>query len=195
MNGKRRLGLFPVALIMMLLVVLSAPPAAALPVLDQSFDNPDGLAAAINEGCKYVVQTFTAGVTGTLSGVNVNVISRRDASPLRIAIRDATSGRPKGSPIGIRNLAEPQARLSRLIAFGEEIPVVAGHQYAIQVSYLGAEPGFGAGQGSWAGGTGNQYLGGRILFGECPFRGGAPFWHVEDLSFDLHFRTYVEPAP
>ena len=198
MSGRRRLrlGLLPAAVVVVFSVVLAAPPATAMPVLDQSFTAPDDLSGTINDGCKYLAQTFTAGVIGMLTGVNVNVISRRDAPPLRIAIRDATNDRPQGPPLGIRYQTQRRVRLfGRLIGFSERIPVVAGHRYAIQLNYGGAEPTPGVGLGSWAGGTGNHYLGGRMLAADCPAYGDTRFWHVEDISFDLHFRTFVEPAP
>jgi hypothetical protein len=177
-------------------VAISAFPAAATSVLDQSNTTPDDLLSIINEGCTYVAQTFTAGVSGSLTGVNIDVRSTPDAHPLRVVIRDARNDRPLGSPLGIRNMRRPQAPLSRLIVFHEEIPVVAGQHYAIQVSYraAGVGPGVFLGRGDWHGGSGNQYLDGRSLSGDCSF-GDTGFWHVMPISDDLHFRTYVEPAP
>lgn len=166
-----------------------------MPVLDQSYTEPDGVGAAINEGCRYIAQTFTAGLTGTLTGVNVDILSRRDAPPLRITIRHAMNDRPQGAPLGIRYQAQRRVRLfGSPIAFSEEISVVAGQRYAIQVNYGGAELGSGW-LGSWAGGAGNGYLGGRKLGGDCPTYGGTGFWHAEDPFVDLHFRTFVDPAP
>jgi hypothetical protein len=177
-----------------LLTVVAAPPAAAMPILDQSNTTPDDLLSVINEGCTRVAQTFTAGVSGTLTGVNIDVRSSPDARPLRVVIRPASNDRPLGSPLGVRNLRRPQAPLTRLVAFDEEIPMVAGQQYAIQVNYRRAEAGVSPGHGDWQGGSGNQYLGGRSFSGGCSF-GDTGFWHVMPISDDLHFRTYVEPAP
>jgi hypothetical protein len=178
-----------------MLTMLSAAPAEAMPVVDQSYTTPGHLLAVINEGCKYVAQSFTVGVSGTLTGVNIDVQSAREVvPPLRVVIRRSRHNRPLGPPLGVRSLADPRAPLTRLIAFDEAIPVVAGEHYAIQVNYQGAEPGAGHSLGAWDGGTDNGYVGGLAIFGDCPGYGGT-FWYVLDPSYDLHFRTYVEPAP
>ena len=84
--------------------------------------------------------------------------------------------------------------MSRLIGFIQQIPVVAGQRYAIVVSFKGAEPGYGHGLGEWLGATGNLYSRGQHLSGECPTYGDPGFWHVWPDGYDLHFRTYVDPA-
>jgi hypothetical protein len=177
-----------------MLTVAAAPPATAMPILDQSFTTSGHLVFVINEGCKYAAQSFTVGVTGMLTGVNIDVQKGlEDVPPLRVVIRHSRHNRPFGPPVGSRSLADPQAPLTRLIAFDESIPVVAGEHYAIQVNYQGAEPGAGQGLGAWYGGFENEYPGGRAAAGDCPGY-GSTFWYV-DPSYDLHFRTYVEPTP
>jgi deazaflavin-dependent oxidoreductase (nitroreductase family) len=78
MIGKAKRGRFSATVLMMLSVALpvalSAGPAEATPVLDQSFTTPTNLGAGLNQGCKYVAQTFTAGVTGTLIAAVVVVV-------------------------------------------------------------------------------------------------------------------------
>jgi hypothetical protein len=172
----------------------AALPATATSVLDQSFTTPDDLFSAIGEGCTYIAQTFTAGVTGTLTGVNIDVQANPDAPPLRVVIRRTHNGSPLGTPLGVRSLAYPKAPLSRLIAFDEGISVVAGRLYAIQVNFRGVEAGSG-GQGGWDGAIDDHYLGGRAMGGDCPSYGDPGFWDVTASPYDLHFRTYVEPTP
>jgi hypothetical protein len=189
-KGKR--ARYPIAVAMMLSVALSESPAAAVPVLDQSFTSPGSLFMVINEACTYAAQTFTAGVTGTLTGVRIDVQSNPDAPPLRVAIRKAVYNRPSGAPLGVQYLADPDAPLSRLITFDQQIGMLAGHHYAIVVKYRGAEAGVGGSMGGWDGGADNEYVRGRAVSGDCSGFGGPGFWHVWP-SYDLHFRTYVEP--
>ncbi len=178
-----------------ILTVVVALPATATSVLDQSFTTPDDLFAAIGEGCTYQAQTFTAGVTGTLTGVNIDVQANPDAPPLRVVIRRTHNGAPLGTPLGVRSLAYPKAPLSRLIAFEDGIPVVAGRLYAIQVNFRGVRAGAGSGAGGWDGAIDNHYLGGRAMAGDCPGYGDPGFWDIASSPYDLHFRTYVEPTP
>jgi len=182
------------------LTVLLATPAEATPVVDQEFTKVTNVSvtAVINAGCKYAGQTFTAGLSGTLTGVNIEVSSNEGAPPLRVAIRATRWGRPSGDPLGVHYLKNPQAPLTRLITFPQQIPLLAGERYAIVVSYKGAQPAPGPGFGSWAG-AGTQsppslYPRGRMFFGDCPLYGLSTFWNFDPgLSlYDLHFRTYME---
>jgi hypothetical protein len=181
--------------IVAVLMMMPAPAALATPVVDQSHTTTlptSSLSAAINEGCKYMAQTFTAGITGTLTGVNLSIDSNPGAPPMRVAIRAVLNGVPYGAPLSVRYLFNPEAPLSRLITFPQQIPVVAGGSYAIVVSYKGS---LGHGWGWWDGSTGDLYLRGRNISGECPSYSTPRFWYWWPKSFDLHFRTYVEPAP
>lgn len=197
-TARTRRSAIPAAVALALLTVTWAPPAAATPVVDQSFTSPYNLGANINEGCKYIGQSFTAGMTGNLTAVNLDQRSIRSdgTPPLRVAIRTVANNKPYGDPLGFRYLYYPQAPLSRLITFRQEIPVVAGQQYAIVVSYRGSEPGAGQALGFWYGATGDPYPGGRMFAGQCPSYSYTGFWYVSTgwASYDLHFRTYVEPA-
>jgi hypothetical protein len=174
----------------MLWIGLVAPPAAATKMLDQSFTTGYNLGAWIGDGCEFVAQTFTAGITGALTGVNIDVESIPGAPPLRVVIRTGTRGRPSGPPLAVRYLSNPQAPLSRLIAFAQPIPVVAGQQYAIQVNYRGVKSRTEAGW--WKGVAGDPYPGGQMLAGNCSDQ-PTPFW-FSSVPSDVHFRTYVEPA-
>ena len=76
------------------------------------------------------------------------------------------------------------------------IPITAGSQYAIEVSYVGAPPhGAGQGQGYWlgAGGSMDYYPGGGLYAsndGDLWFSESGP----NDYN-DQFFQTWVEPVP
>jgi hypothetical protein len=59
--------------------------------LDQSFVAPFDLLADINDCCRFIAQTFTAGLTGTLAGVNMDVGSD-STFPLHVVIRPVVYG-------------------------------------------------------------------------------------------------------
>ena len=166
-----------------------ALPLSVQSILDQSFTFPANLSAAINECCGFVGQTYTAGVTGTLAGISIEVVSS-SAFPLHVAIHTVAGALPTDTVLGDVTLSSNSSALSQLIAFPQSIPQVAGVQYAIVVSYLGAPPpGPGQGQGSWGGATGDAYSGGALVIS---FNGGAS-WVVESPDFDLHFQTFINP--
>jgi len=168
---------------------LSAVPLVSQPqsVLDQSFTFPANLSGAINECCAFVGQTYTAGVTGTLAGISIEVVSS-SAFPLHVAIRSVAGGLPTSAILGDVTLSSSSTALSQLIVFPQAIPQVAGVQYAIIVNYPGAPPaGGGQGQGSWGGATGNAYPRGDLVIS---FNGGVS-WIAESADFDLHFKTFI----
>ncbi len=78
-----------------LLCVLCAFPFTTLADVDQSFTAPTNGGASINECCAFISQTYTAGLSGTLAGVSVD-ISEFTAYhfPLDVQIRTVTSGLP-----------------------------------------------------------------------------------------------------
>jgi hypothetical protein len=159
--------------------------------LDQSFTSPNDLGAAINECCRFVAQTFTAGLTGTLGAVTINVQSS-SRFPLHVAIRTVIDGVPSTMVLGETTLRSGSAPLSLLITFPQVIPIVAGVQYAIVVNYEGAPPpGPGQSQGNWAGATGDRYPDGALYFS---FLDGIS-WVMLTPGADVHFQTYVNVEP
>src|SRR5215204_5525802 len=72
-------------------LLLGAPAMAssAAAAVDQSFTAGNNLGANLNNCCRYVAQTFTAGVSGELIGVNVDVadLDPRIQPRLRVEIR------------------------------------------------------------------------------------------------------------
>jgi hypothetical protein len=174
--------------------------AAAEPVLDQSFvpPPPGSLFAAINECCAFVAQTYTAGLTGTLTSVRVEVTANdRTEYPLRVAVHAVSGGVPVGDPLGETTLPVSSAPLSLPIVFDTPIAQSLGLQYAIVVNFAGAPPpGAGQGLGHWYGSDGvlDSYAGGLTL-ARFP---GQPWTLPTDpiqRRFDLYFQTYVDPVP
>jgi hypothetical protein len=160
--------------------------------LDQSFTSPDGLAADINDCCRFIAQTFTAGLTGTLGGVNIDVGSS-SILPLHVDIRTVMDGVPSTTVLGETTLSSSSAPLSLLISFPQVIHISAGVQYAIVVNYEGAPPPSPVNfQGFWGGAGGDPYPGGASY---ASFLDGTS-WVDEEaglLMVDLHFQTYVNP--
>jgi len=104
--------------------------------LDQSFTSPTNLSASINECCAYIGQTFTAGRTGVLSGVSIDVTGWNTSLPLHVAIRAVDSaGLPTSTVLGETVLDSSSSPLTRLITFPQDIHVTAGTQYAIAANY------------------------------------------------------------
>lgn len=174
------------------LLSISAVPAAPVPIVDQSFTGTWNAQGYIGDECKYLAQTFTAGITGNLTGVNIEVQTFSTLSQkLRVVIRSVTTkGMPTGTPLAVRYVTiNPFIHLTRLIAFKTPIPVTTGAGYAIQVNVAGAIPQSG-GLGVWGGTVGDLYTGGSVMTGDC---GGGSYWRVLS-NFDLHFCTYVDPA-
>ena len=175
-----------------------APSAAqaATPIVDQAFTGPGNLNALINECCRFVAQTFTAGITGTLVGVNIDICAEcvSTTSPLHVAIRTVgADGFPTGTVLGEATIDPPPPSLSEFIAFPQVISVVDGVQYAIVVNYPEGPPP-GNAQGVWLGATGDQYSRGHAL---ASFDDGL-VWFESLVGSDLFFRTYVVarlPAP
>jgi hypothetical protein len=170
---------------------LTGAPAPAF--LDQSFTTPANLSSAINDCCAYVGQTFTAGRTGVLLGINVDVSGQNTSLPLHVAIRGVDSfGLPSSTVLGETVLGSSSAPLTQLITFPQSVRVTAGARYAIVVNYQGAPPqGPPNALGSWTGAVGDAYRAGGGVFS---FNGGVT-WSSADEGFDSHFQTYVERRP
>src|SRR5262245_18793772 len=172
-------------------VLGTSSPASAEPVLDQSFTAGSDLDSTIGYCCVYEGQTFRDGLTGWLTGVNVDVMGNAPTFRLQVQIRsvDSSSGLPTSTVLGETTLDSDDAPMSRLITFPTSIPVTAGVEYAIVVGYPGAPVGTGI-NGDWFGSTRNRYP-----YGEHVEEGDGR-WVVTSVQreFDVHFQTYVEPA-
>jgi hypothetical protein len=182
-----------IVLVLALAVGIGAPQTAhadsSSVVLDQSFTFPPGLGVGINGCCRFVAQTFTAGLSGTLYGVNIDVDSVTVSPfPLHVEIRTVgPNGEPSSTILGETTLASSTAPLSLLITFPQTIEITAGVQYAIVVSFEGAPPpGPEQVQGVWLGSYSNPYPGGALYLFD-----GARWFQLGSLEADGHFQTYV----
>ena len=124
------------------LSALTVTPGHAVPIVDQSFTSPSNLATVINECCRFIGQTFTAGLTGTLTGVNIDVGPARSDSvlPLLVAIRTVTGSFPSSTVLSSTTLARGGATLSELIVFPQALlaaPLAAETRQAGRVYRIG----------------------------------------------------------
>jgi hypothetical protein len=178
------------ACLIVALVAVPVPSSGAQAlVVDQSFTEPTNLGANINECCAFIGQTFTAGRTGLLEGINIDVAGF-GSTHLHVAIRTVQNGTPTATVLGETVLPTNTALLSDLIKFPQQIRVEAGIQYTIVVNYEGAPPpGPGQFQGIWYGATGDPYQRGALV---GSVDGSSWF---ESSQNDVHFRTYVSVLP
>jgi hypothetical protein len=157
----------------------------ASPVLDQSFTGPNNAAAFINEAAPFVAQIYTAGVSGTLASISVDV-SSSDNFSLRVSIRAVKDGMPTSVVLGETLLASSSAALSQSIAFAERIEQIAGQQYAIALDYP-SQPSPAILTNRWAGASGNTYVKGSLALSLDGVN-----WFIEmPATVDLHFQTVV----
>lgn len=172
-------------------IIWSFPAVAQPYALDQSLTAPYNEACSINEGFTYVAQTFTAGLSGTLRAVSVDIVGYH-AFPLHIEIRGVSDGHPNATVLGSTTLLSGSSSLADMIFFSEVIPITTGSQYAIIANYAGAPPhGPGNVQGVWAGASGstNWYPGGELFLSN-----DEVLWESASgpgFNFDQHFQTFV----
>lgn len=185
---KRILSLaLTIAVVLMMLPAQLVHADGQTTIEDQSYTAPGNAAAAFSGPSQYVAQTFTAGVTGALTGVSIDVASG-DVGELYVRVVGVTNGVPNGTVLGERFLWTPtlepmsSAPLSYVISFAP-IYVTAGTQYAIVVTYTG-----GPTHGTWTGGEGDPYPGGSVFLGE---EYTLTQWTPAQADLDLHFRTFV----
>ena len=160
--------------------------------LDQSFTTPSDLSAGLYGLPVFEAQSYTAGITGTLQGVALNITAVNPTLRARIQIRSITAaGIPSNTSLGETRANPGNLSLQTVIPFSTSIPQVAGQQYAILVDYPEAPP-FQDGiteAADWNGATGNAYPAGTLMF---TFDGGAT-WESSAFGGDVHFRTFVIP--
>jgi hypothetical protein len=168
-----------------------APPQTAR--LDQSFTTPSDLSAGLYGLPVFEAQSYTAGISGTLQGVAVDVIAVDPTLVARIQIRPVSGGIPTNVILGqARASGGGNLSINTVIPFSTPIPQVAGQQYAILVDYPEAPPFEDAiiEAADWNGATGNAYPAGTLL---SSFDGGATWQSYASEGFDVHFRTFVIP--
>lgn len=170
-----------------LITLLLAPAVAnSAIVVDQSFTSPTSLYTFFAN--PRIAQTFTAGIDGNLVGVNLDLL---DDVPLSVAIYDTVGGQPANRVLAEATVPGPVS-FATFIEFSSPVRMVAGNQYAIVVSQPQAVNPMAA----WVGAAGSvsfdYYPGGQEWVQTGP--ADNPVWGFYE-SYDLHFRTYVEPLP
>jgi len=168
-----------------------APPQTAR--LDQSFIAPSGLSAGLYGLPASEAQSYTAGISGTLQGVAIDVTALDTSLVARIRIEAVSGGIPTNVVLGqARASGGGDLSINTVIPFSTPIPQVAGQQYAILVDYPEAPP-FHDGiieVADWNGAPDNAYPAGTLL---STFDGGATWQSFASEGFDVHFRTFVIP--
>jgi hypothetical protein len=167
-----------------------APSGAAR--LDQSFITGNDLSDGLYGRPVLMAQSFTAGISGTLQGVAIDVTAIDPSLVARIQIEAIAGGVPSNVVLGQARAASGDLAVTTVIPFSTAIPQVAGQQYAILVDYPEAPP-FVDGienTASWNGSDGNLYPGGTLL---STFDNGTTWQSFESDGFDLHFQTFVIP--
>ncbi len=139
----------------------------------------------LNEGVRFVGQVYTAGHTGTLSGVNVDI---RPVSTsrfgLRVAIRQVANGFPTQVVLGSTMLAASDSPFDSLVQFSPPLQQVTGQQYAIVVDYPDAA--IGDRQGEWDGTTSTTcYADGKVV-------GSVDGIDWGSIDGSLHFRVFIK---
>lgn len=171
-------------------LIFAAASLWASPVLDQSNDAPVGGGGNINEGNRLLAQTYTAGITGTLAAVTVDVGFPQASFPLHVAIRTVVGGLPTDVILGEVTLSTTASDFLSLIPFPSGIEQLAGTEYAIVLDYPAAPPaGVGQVVAFWSLATGNPYAGGMIV------ALGGPNGLSTYPEFDFRFQTFVNPVP
>jgi hypothetical protein len=188
--------LLPLSVVLALLVAaLPAQTARAdtpPPVEDQSFTVPTNATVTIESvSFVHVAQTFTAGVTGALRAISIDMASTSYGGEMDVVLMGVTQGVPDGTFLAYRILSEDDLRAMSPDPLSYQIPmpdvfVEAGKQYAIEVNYI-SYSNSGPPQSIWSGATANLYAGGSV-FTSPNFTDWQP---VSDPSLDLHFRTFV----
>lgn len=161
--------------------------ASAAGIVDQSYTPGGASASFFIESGQSIGQTFTAGITGTLTGVDVEIQSFGGAPSQSVSLEivGVAGGAPNTSDV-LATATIPPVDIPSSAGFvhvdlGAGTSVTSGTQYAIFLSTTAPS----CCSGNWA--TDSQ----------AGYSGGAegvinPSW--ADLSNDMGFITYVQPS-
>ena len=166
---------------------------SSAPKLDQSFITGNDLSAGLYGKPALTAQSYTAGISGTLQGVAIDVSAIDPTLVARIQIEAVANGLPSNVVLGqARAASGGDLSISTVIPFTTTIAQVAGQKYAILVDYPDAPP-FVNGienTASWNGSDGNLYPAGTMF---STFDNGTTWQSFASDGFDLHFQTFVIP--
>lgn len=173
---KLRTLAVPGVILMVALLPGTATAFALGTVPDQSDTT---LTAAVNTDTD-LAQTFTAGLTGQLTDVGLNLAS--PSGSLTVAITATSGGSPTGAPLATSDPVTPGSSASWLdFSFASPTNVTSGVMYAIvfNLSSLGGVP-------TASGSAADTYSGGAALTNT-----GSSWVSINASFSDLAFATYV----
>jgi hypothetical protein len=172
-------------------LLLGAAASASAGTLDQqqTASNTDGALLSTQS----LAQTFTAGISGGLDQVDLDLLKAGTSPDVTVEIRDVSAGQPGAAVLATATV--PGSSLGTTAAFlpatfATPATVTAGTQYAI-VAYSPGVIGNSSGVTYQSGG--NLYTGGLMFTSNQPLPPGAP-WN-DLVNNDLAFKTYVTPPP
>jgi hypothetical protein len=169
-----------------------APGAALAGTLDQQQSTVNISGARAIDSSLSIAQTFTAGISGGLDGVDLYLSkSSTPSAPLTVEIRNVSGAGP-GTTV-LASLSIPAASVPTFPAafvssgFAAPAPLTAGTRYAI-VAYSSTISYY-----EWGGGVDgtSPYAGGEGFY--TP--GSPPSGSWANDTADRTFRTYVTPVP
>jgi hypothetical protein len=185
----KKLGSISVAFLVALFSAIGS--AQALPVLDQHNEDPfDGFHAIAS--VQSVAQTFTVGIPGVLSRIELDIIegfTGPPTAPLAVQIQTVSGGLPSGTSLGTRFLTS--ADLTTTFSFipidfsSFNINVSVNDALAIVLSSSETD----------------LFYGWSLLTVSGGYGGGASYtnlgsgWTLPVVGEDMRFRTYVAPVP
>ena len=162
--------------------------------IDQSQTEAGHLASLINECCRYVAQTFTAGIAGSLLGVTVDVFENENVTfPLSVRLSRVSDMTPTLETLAEAVVQSGHSGITDRILFDRAVPQRPGDRFAIVLSYDTAPlpGGGGTGIGTWSGELGNLYPRGVALLSI-----DGRNWFTELPDADSAFSTLVAtPTP
>jgi hypothetical protein len=178
------------------------------PILDQSFTYPlpssgsgfGGSCFAPAGVCASLAQTFTAGISGFLTGVSIDVTvgfaipnSPPTTGELYLSVFDTVGGEPGANPLTSATIAVnpalfPSFPITTVFTL-PSISIVAGTQYALELSMTEE--------------ISLTWFGFQSFGGPTDYSGGAGFtrplptaaWTAFPFDADLHFQTFVDTVP
>ena len=169
---------------------LLAPGVALAGTLDQQQTDGSGGNSAIFSG-QSDAQTFTAGLSGGVDQVDLQLGALTPTAPLTVEIRNVSGGAPGAMVLASQSVpgsSVPGSPAFVSIHFATPAPVVAGTQYAI-VAYSSTNSSNSYGWAYSPNGA-NPYTGGGGLYTLTSPPSGA--WSpLNSTDTDLAFKTYV----
>lgn len=170
--------------------LLHGSSVSALPILDQQYLALTGGGSLVISSPQPVAQTFTVGIEGLLSSVDVQIARRNSPVPtdgITLSIVSAPSGIPDYSSVLAMVLIDV-SEISTSFLFvsvdlaSEMLNVTLGQQLAIYLTTTDA---------TTVGGGINPYA----WFGDLPglYGGGSTYIRSSLTTRDMAFRTFVDP--